>query len=116
MTTTTDPRPRCRKCRHILRTAKSIARGYGPTCAKRIKENAAVAATDFKPEQIEKALELIELHAIIPAARPHVFEVVSSRGNELYIVHPDSRTCDCKAGARGVRCYHLAAAQILTAA
>lgn len=116
MTTTTDPRPRCRKCHRVLRSAKSIARGYGPTCTKRIAENAKVAATDYKPEQVEKALELIELGAIVPAARAHVFEIVSSRGNELYIVHPDSHSCDCKAGARGIRCYHLAAAQILTAA
>lgn len=116
MTTTTDHRPRCRKCRHVLRSAKSIALGYGPTCMRRMRENAKVATEDYKPEQVEKAMELIELGAIIPAPRAHVFEVVSSKGDELYIVHPASGSCDCKAGARGVRCYHLAAAQILTAA
>jgi len=116
MTTTTDPRPRCRKCRHVLRTAKSIALGYGPTCMKRIKENAAVAATDFKPAQVEKAMELIELGAIIATVHALLFDVVSSKGDERYTTNAAARTCTCKAGERGMRCYHLAAAQILTAA
>ncbi len=116
MTTTTDPRPRCRKCRHVLRTAKSIALGYGPTCMKRIKENAAIAATDFKPAQVEKAMELIELGAIIATVHALLFKVVPASGAGRYIVNTSTRACTCKAGARGVRCYHLAAAQILTAA
>lgn len=116
MTTTTDPRPRCLKCRHVLRSTKSIARGYGPTCAKYIRENAAVAATDFKPVQVEKALELIELGAIVRTVRALLFKAVSSSGRERYYVNAAARVCTCKAGARGVRCYHLAAAQILTAA
>lgn len=116
MTTTTDHRPRCLKCRHVLRSTKSIARGYGPTCAKYIKENAAIAATDFKPAQVEKALELIELGAIIRTVRELLFEAVSSNGTERYTVDAGTRACTCKAGERGVRCYHLAAAQILTAA
>lgn len=116
MTTTTDPRPRCIKCSRVLRSAKSVAKGYGPTCAQRVRENAAVAATDFKPEQVEKALELIELGAIIRTVQTLLFEVVSSKGDETYRTDAAARTCDCKAGARGVRCYHLAAAQILTAA
>jgi hypothetical protein len=116
MTTTTDPRPRCLKCRHVLRSAKSIARGYGPTCAKYIKENAAAAATDFKPVQVEKALELIELGAIAATVHALLFEVVSSKGDDRYFVNAATRACTCRAGERGVRCYHLAAAQILTAA
>ncbi len=115
MQTTTDPRPQCRKCHRPLRSAKSIARGYGPTCAKRIAENATVAAADYKPVQVEKALELIELGAIVATVRKILFEVVSTNGGERYIVDTGSRSCTCKAGARGVRCYHLAAAQILVA-
>lgn len=115
MTTTTDDRPRCLKCRRVLRSAKSIARGTGPTCTKRVKENARVAAEDFKPVQVEKALELIELGAIA-AIHAWVFEIVSSSGTDRYTVDASTRTCDCKAGAHGRRCYHLAAAQILTAA
>lgn len=116
MTTTTDPRPRCLKCRHVLRTAKSIARGYGPTCMRRIKENAAVAATDFKPAQVEKALELITDGALVPSIRPRLFFAVSSDGEQNYLINTIANTCNCKAGRRDVRCYHLAAAQILTAA
>jgi hypothetical protein len=116
MTTTTDPRPRCRKCRHVLRSAKSIKLGYGPTCARRIKENARIAATDYKPQQVEKAMELIELGAIVATVHALLFEVVSSSGTERYLTDAAARACTCKAGERGVRCYHLAAAQILTAA
>lgn len=115
MTTTTDPRPRCRKCRHVLRSAKSVALGYGPTCMRRIKENAAVAATDFKPVQVEKAMELITDGGLVPSIRPRLFFAVSSRGDESYLINTIDNSCDCKAGARGVRCYHLAAAQILAA-
>lgn len=116
MTTTTDPRPHCRKCHRVLRSAKSIARGMGPTCAKRVAENAKVAATDYKPEQVAKAMELIELGAIVVTVKALLFQVVSSKGDETYFTDAASRVCTCKAGARGIRCYHLAAAQILTAA
>lgn len=115
MTTTTDIPRKCLKCHRVLRSAKSIARGYGPTCAKYIKENAAVAASDYKPEQVEKALELIELGAIATTVKALLFEVVSTSGTEHYYVDAVSRVCTCKAGARGVRCYHLAAAQIIAA-
>lgn len=116
MQTTTDPRPRCTKCRHVLRTAKSIALGYGPTCMRRIKSNAAVAAEDFKPVQVEKALELITDGGLVPSIRPRLFFAVSSRGDENYLINTIDNSCNCKAGRNGHRCYHLAAAQIVLAA
>lgn len=116
MQTTTDPRPRCLKCRHVLRSAKSIARGYGPTCAKYIKENATVAATDFKAVQVEKAVQLIADGGIVRSIRPRLFFAVSSKGDENYVVNTIDNSCTCKAGLNSRRCYHLAAVQILDAA
>lgn len=115
MTKTTDPRPRCIKCHRVLRSIKSIERGYGPTCAGRVRANAVAVAMDFKPVQVEKAVEAIELKAVIPA-RGNVFHAVPANGVGRYYVNADTHACTCKAGQRGVRCYHVAAVRILTAA
>ena len=40
----------------------------------------------------------------------------SSDGAATYVVSVTDQTCTCKAGLNGRICYHLAAAQILTAA
>lgn len=116
MSTTTDPRPRCLKCRRVLRSAKSVALGYGPTCTKRVKENARFAAEDFQPVQVEKALELLADGGIVRSIRPRLFFAVSSTGDNNYVVNTIDNSCTCKAGQRDIRCYHLAAVQILDAA
>lgn len=70
---------------------------------------------DFKPNQVDRARELIEQGAILPATRPGMFTAVSSDGTTTYLVHRAG--CDCPAGARGKhQCYHRCAAAILTAA
>lgn len=68
----------------------------------------------FKPEQIEKAREAIEQQAILPTSRPGLFTTVSSDGSTTYLTH--SCGCTCRAGQRGIRCWHRAAVAILTAA
>lgn len=35
-----DGRPRCRRCGRVLKTAKSIAAGIGPSCALKLKAGA----------------------------------------------------------------------------
>lgn len=68
----------------------------------------------YKAEQIEKALEAIEQQAILPTSRPGMFTAVSSDGSTTYLTHACG--CGCRAGQRGIRCWHRAAVAILTAA
>jgi hypothetical protein len=104
--------PRCLHCHRILRSARSIALGYGPTCARKIRR-AAVDLSDYKPHQITSARELIEDGAIIPL-RSVVFIAVSTDGTETYKTAPTA--CSCPAGLKGSRCYHQLAARMLLAA
>ena len=116
MTTTTEP-TRCQHCKRVLRSAVSIARKAGRWCAAKAARLAAVAK-GFKAEQIAKALEAIEDRAITRAARKGVFEVVSSKGDETYLVTAAGQ-CNCKAAlrtGRAGRCWHVAAARMVTAA
>jgi hypothetical protein len=103
-------------CGRTLRAAKSVARGYGPRCYAKIQKAAKVVdLAAYKAAQIAKAAELIELRAIVRTA-PATFAAVSSDGSQTYTVNPAAQSCTCKAGERGIRCYHVAAAQILNAA
>ena len=69
----------------------------------------------FKPQQVDKARELIEQGAILPTSRAGLFTAVSSDGVTTYLVHASG--CTCPAGHRGkYACYHRAAVAILTAA
>lgn len=69
---------------------------------------------DYKPQQIDKARELIEQGGILPTSRPGLFTAVSSDGTTTYLVHASA--CTCPAGQRGKhQCYHRAAVAILTA-
>lgn len=114
--TATQTTTKCLRCGRTLRSAKSIAAGYGPTCAARIAQAAKVIdLAAYKANQIAKAAELIELKAIVRTTAT-TFAVVSSNGADTYETDTYRQTCTCKAGERGLRCYHLAAAQILVAA
>lgn len=74
---------------------------------------AEVDTADYKAHQITSARELIEDGAIIPL-RSVVFLVVSTDGTEIHRTAPTS--CNCKAGLKGARCYHVLAARMLLAA
>lgn len=111
MTATT----KCLRCHRTLRSAASIARGYGRTCQARITAAAKLAA--HKPAQVEKAQELIADGGLIllRRGRNRVFQVVASNGVDRYLTAPQA--CTCKAGLRGVSvCYHRIAAQLVSAA
>ncbi|WP_049562277.1 helix-turn-helix domain-containing protein [Nonomuraea sp. SBT364] len=70
---------------------------------------------EFKPNQVDRARELIEQGAILPTKRPGTYTAVSSDGTVTYLVHASG--CTCPAGQRGKhQCYHRAAVAILTAA
>jgi hypothetical protein len=116
--TTAGQEHRCLRpgCGRVLRSAKSVALGYGPKCAAKIRAAALEAArADFTAEQQAKADELIRDGGLVPTARPGVFRAVSSKGDAAYLVHPAA--CNCAAGLRARRpCYHSLAARILTIA
>jgi hypothetical protein len=103
----------CIRCGRKLTSAASAARGYGRTCATKIRQ-AEAATNGYSPAQIAAAHELIEDGAIVQI-RPNVCRSVSSDGSELY---PTAVTgqCNCPAGLRSTRCYHSAAVLILAAA
>jgi len=106
---------KCLRCGRTLTAARSIAANYGRTCKARIAT--AVKTTDlaeYKPAQVTKAVEVIELGGIVRTSAAH-FAAVSSDGSTSYQVDQTERSCTCKAGERGLRCYHLAAADILAA-
>lgn len=110
MTATT----KCLRCHRTLRSAASIARGYGRTCQARITAAAKLAA--HKPAQVEKAVELLADGGLVLVRRRRtpVFQVVASNGVDRYLTAPQA--CTCKAGLRGTStCYHRIAAQLIAA-
>lgn len=105
----------CTRCGRRLTSTQSIARGYGKGCATKVrKAQQAADLTAYKPAQVAAAIELIEDAAIIPI-RAGIYRSVSTDGTELYLTAATGH-CNCPAGLRGTRCYHVAAAQILTIA
>jgi hypothetical protein len=113
---TTTKQANCLRCGRILRSPKSVAAGYGPTCGRKIRTAAnAPAVTVHKPAAIEKARELIEQGGILPLRALRVFTVISSDGTGTYKTAPSG--CTCAAGIKGrYVCYHRVAATILSLA
>ncbi len=116
MATTTTTK--CTRCGRALRSAQSIADGMGRTCKAKVAAATVTVAAVYKPAQVAKAAELVELAAIVRegARRSTSFRAVSSRGDAVYAVDQAAHSCTCPAGEKGVACYHLAAADMLTAA
>ncbi|MWA07409.1 hypothetical protein F8568_045215 [Actinomadura sp. LD22] len=104
----------CKRCRATLRSAASVARGMGPTCARLDRQERAARAAGFKPSAIDKARQLIADRAIVPLRGRRVFAVVSSSGTDRCLTAP--QTCNCPAGLKARHaCYHRAAATMLAA-
>lgn len=103
----------CRRCGRKLTAQASIERGFGPRCHKLNEFERALA--EFKPFQIEKAIELIDEGAIQPSLRrPGFFTAVSEDGDRTYLL--TANACICPAGRKVKPCYHRAAAVALLAA
>lgn len=62
----------------------------------------------------DKATELVEQAAIVPASRAGLFLAVSSDGANTYLIDTVEGSCSCRGFAHQNRCYHLVAA-LLTA-
>jgi hypothetical protein len=114
--TNTDSHPvSCLRCGRKLRSAASIRHGYGAWCRARIRAAAiAEAVKDFSAAQVDKARELIADKGIVPTNRAGIFRAVSSDGTQNYLV-AITGNCNCRAGLLARRCYHTAAAVILSA-
>lgn len=104
---------RCGRCHRILKSAESIALGYGPRCA------AVEAATEgLTDKQVDKMAQLILDKAIVPANRKGVYKVVNEAGEVIHTVHAASGNCTCQWGLRRESatvktCYHAASARLL---
>lgn len=114
MTTTTAPK--CRRCHRALRSADSIARGMGRTCARKDRQERAarVVLATYSPVQVEKVKELLTDGGVARVGR-HLYLAVASNGDDRYEIDTAAGSCTCKAGERGIRCYHLGAATLLAA-
>lgn len=65
---------------------------------------------DYKPAQLTKAVELLDQKAFSATDKPGIFIAIGSDGETWYSVTPT--TCNCRAGQRGIGCYHRLAAQV----
>ncbi|MFJ6561948.1 hypothetical protein ACIQMV_19220 [Streptomyces sp. NPDC091412] len=109
--TTTEP-TRCLRCRRPLR--RPSPDGYGPRCRQKIRRTARADVTH--PQwQVAKAVELLELGALVPLRQNRVFLVVADDGEGVYRTAATGQ-CNCPAGLRSVRCYHSVAAHLVAAA
>ncbi|MBT2453288.1 hypothetical protein [Streptomyces sp. ISL-86] len=110
------PHPaRCLKCRRILR--KPSPDGLGPKCRRMVRRAARLnPPAAYKPYQMAKALELLEMGALVPLRANRVFLVVSEDGSEIHRTAATGQ-CNCPAGLRATSlCYHGAAAHLLATA
>jgi hypothetical protein len=98
----------CRRCGRALKSLASRLAGKGPRCA------AIEAATaGLKPEQADKALELIA-DGGIAKVRDGVYRVTSTDGSASYLTSVKG-VCNCAHGLRcktSARCYHVAAVRL----
>lgn len=108
---------KCKRCKRVLRSAESIARGYGRHCARmhRREEAAKLVLANYSAAQVESVKQVLADGGVQRVDR-HRFEVVASDGVRRYEVDTTHASCTCKAGEHGRRCYHVAAAQLLAAA
>lgn len=109
---------KCHRCGRILTDPTSIAAGLGPVCRRHVAKAAVVidltAFRDAKAAK-NKAVELIEQAAIVPAGRPGLYLAASSDGSNTYLVDTVEGSCTCKGYAHQGRCYHQVAAALLDA-
>lgn len=116
--TVTETEHRCLGCRRPIRSAESIATGYGAGCRAKFRKAARTAdLSAWTESQIADARQAIEDGAVVPSTREGVFHVVSSDGTEVH--RTAERGCNCTNGlqTRPPRpCWHRCAVAIVMAA
>mgnify|MGYP001582811941 CR=1 FL=1 len=108
---TTETRCKNPKCNRVLRSAKSIATGYGPTCAKKIAADTA----EFTPEQTAKALRVIQGGGVARVRGSKIGPLFQVAGTyQTYYANPFD--CTCQGAADHGSCYHIEAVRLHLAA
>jgi hypothetical protein len=112
MSTMQDTRCQRPGCGRKIWAEQSERTGYGSGCRTRVHlaERLAARHEGFKPEQVAKAVQLIEDNGIVLTGVPGMFWCTSSDGTRLYVTSLVHCTCDAR-----VACYHMVAVSILTA-
>jgi hypothetical protein len=103
----------CRRCRGLLTTPASVARGYGARCWTLHRRETAARTAGYKPAAIAKAKELIADGGIVAIRGRRVFRAVSSDGTAAYLTAKEA--CSCPAGIKSRACYHRAAVTLIAA-
>jgi hypothetical protein len=108
---------RCLRCRRVLKSADSIARGYGKGCAAKVAAAAKTAdLSAWTASQVEDAKQAIEDGAVVPSNREGVFHVVSKDGSEVHLTHRHGCNCENGLKTRQPRpCLHRCAVTIVLA-
>lgn len=114
--TTTAHTAKCKRCHRVLRSADSIARQMGRTCARKARQEAAarLVLANYTEVQVAKVQELLADGGVQRVDRT-TFLAVASNGIDRYEVSTAHASCTCKAGQNGRKCYHLAAATLAAA-
>ena len=82
---------RCGRCDRLLSAPESVADGYGPVCRGRLLDAARSIASQYSPAQVTKAIEAVELGAVVRVDRDtHL--VLSSSGEVAYEVDLPARS------------------------
>ncbi|NEA42752.1 hypothetical protein [Streptomyces sp. SID11385] len=108
----------CIGCGRPVRSEQARRTGYGSKCIRQIRRATRTELPDFKPAQLDAARELIEDGGIVATRETRiglVYRAVSTDGTALHLTTAAGH-CTCPAGHQGRRCYHVAAAQMLTLA
>jgi hypothetical protein len=109
---------RCLGCRRPIRSAESIATGYGAGCRAKLRKAAKQAdLSAWTESQIADARQAIEDGAVVPSTRENVFHVVSKDGAEVHLTHRNG--CNCESGLKTRQprpCFHRCAVAIVLAA
>lgn len=88
---------RCQRpgCGRKLTSPLSKRRGYGPTCWNKM----ATALAGLSDDQVDEAIEIVELGAVRPSSRPGIWIVDSTDFTDQYRVTPDGM-CNCRHGVK----------------
>lgn len=116
-TATSTETARCLGCRRPIRSAESIAAGYGAGCRAKLRKAAKQAdLSAWTESQIADARQAIEDGAVVPSNREGVFHVVSKDGAEVHLTHRAG--CNCEGGLKTRQprpCFHRCAVAVVLA-
>ncbi|OHV20288.1 hypothetical protein BBK14_08665 [Parafrankia soli] len=102
----------CLRCGRALTSPLSVAVGLGPGCTRHIRLTVPTL-TGYSDQQLEDALELLELGGLTPLRGRRVWLTVGHRGATYRTAVTGH--CTCVAGLYGKPCHHAAAVHLVAA-